>query len=72
MSDTKKIQWKKLPSVTREGKFFHRAVINGTTYTVLQSWLTGGWRVENNHNGLLSNSEFKTARAAIAKVEGRQ
>lgn len=64
------IQWNKLPSVTRPGKSFYRTVIaNGPTWTITQSWITGLWCPSNNHNGLLANTEFKTAKQARQAVE---
>jgi hypothetical protein len=54
-----KVIWNKIPSATREGKFFYRSGL----VTVLQSWITGNWRVEKNGQGC--DGEFKTAKEAM-------
>jgi hypothetical protein len=58
-----KIQWKKLPSVTRTGKWFYRATIRGTTYTVLQSWLSGKWYYQDGCGN--EAGQYDTAQAAM-------
>ena len=60
------ITWRKLPSVTRENKFFYRATENRKDFTVLQSWYSGLWEVR--YDGLTS-PEFKTAKQAMKFAE---
>jgi len=67
---TKTFNWDKLPSVTRPGKSFYRCVIpNGPSWTVAQSWISGRWCPSNNHNGILANQDFETAKSAKNAVE---
>ena len=63
------IKWNKLPSVTRPGKSFYRTEIKGTSWTVMQSWVSGLWNITNNHNGMLAQQDHKTAKAAMRSVE---
>ena len=56
-----KILWNKMPSVTREGRFFYT---HGNV-TVMQSWLSGNWEI--SQNGQTRDGQFvssKTARKA--------
>lgn len=62
-----KLTWKKLPSVTREGKFFYTTQRDETRYCVSQSWLTGLWKVEDSHGACWG--DFKTSTMAIKAVE---
>jgi hypothetical protein len=61
------MKWRKLPSVTREGKFFYNSERAGTRYCVNQSWLTGRWKVEDSHGA--SWGDFKTSKQAMRAVE---
>lgn len=63
-----KAEWKKLPSVTREGKWFYRAIINGVEVTVLQSMFSALWTV--TWKGTITD-EFKTAKQAMTIAENR-
>lgn len=54
------INWTKLPSVTRPGKSFYRATVNGQSLTLLQSYLTGQW----SFNERPELGEFTTAKLA--------
>lgn len=65
-----KFDWKKLPSVTRENKFFYRAKnAGGTEYTVVQSFLTGNWMIQSSHDVRFKDMEFPTSREARTMVE---
>ncbi len=67
--NTTKIQWKKLPSVTRANKHFYRGRhSDGTFYTVAQSFLTDLWNVTDDFRHA-SYPEFKTAKEAMRAVE---
>lgn len=52
-----KLNWTKLPSVTRPGKFFYRAIIQGRAVTLSQSFLTGRWMLES---GFTELGDFQT------------
>lgn len=63
------MKWTKLPSVTRPGKYFYRGQHNnGTTYTLLQSFLTGLWGIRVGISSV-APGEFKTANDAMRQVE---
>lgn len=67
---TEKLNWKKLPSVTRPGKSFYRTTVppTGPTWTVSQSWTSGRWCAENNENQILANTDYTTAKEAMRAV----
>jgi len=58
-----KTQWNKMPSVTREGKFFYTAQIGLDKMSVSQSWLTGGWKIQLNDKTELGRM-FNTSKGA--------
>ena len=62
-----KIIWKKMPSVTRENKFFYTTRHNNTLYAVCQSWVTGLWEVSTEDK--LFVIAFKTSDKAKRAVE---
>lgn len=68
--------WNKLPSVTREGKFFYRGKHNsGEFFTVLKSWVTGQWNVQGDFSlerfklSGIRMATFKTSKAAMSAVD---
>jgi len=63
-----KAEWKKLPSVTREGKWFYRAIIDGIEVTVLQSMYSGMWLADWKGG---NSGECKTAKQAMKVAENR-
>ena len=63
-----KIVWTKLPSVTRQGKWFYRAIIDGVEVTVLQSMYSGRWSAQ--YNGRVTD-EYETSRQAKTTAEDR-
>ena len=66
MKVIRKTDWVKHPSVTREGKFFYRAVVNGLRWTVLQSPLSDKWIARTDGGGEIGTFETsaKAKRAA--------
>ena len=61
-----KIKWQKIPSVTRQGKWFYRATINGVEIVILQSFLTDLWEARFPTK---VSQEYKTAKQAMKFVE---
>lgn len=69
MSTTNKPNWRKRPSVTREGKFFWcRDDDEYGIIHVVQSWMDGKWRVERNH-AVCALGAFDTAQAAMRAAD---
>lgn len=64
----KSIQWRKNPSVIREGKWFY--TWNG--FTVLQDFTTQLWRVCRDNAPCALGKNFVTAEAAMRAVESAE
>ena len=65
------IQWKKLPSVIRAGKWFYRATFPNRIITVTQSWLTDIWYAHDASGGEYQDSTWTTAKLAMKAMEAR-
>lgn len=60
-----KFTWKKMPSVTRENKFFYSC--NQARRHVVQSWITDLWHLQEN--GKQSEIGFETFRDCMKWAE---
>lgn len=58
-----KSKWLKLPSVTREGKYFYYS----NNRAIIQSWINDQWYL--SENGKNSNEMFKTAKQCMKWAE---
>ena len=58
-----KNKWTKLPSVSREGKFFYYS----HNRAIIQSWMNDEWYLAEN--GKNSQETFKTAKEAMKFAE---
>ena len=60
----KQTTWRKLPSVTRAGKWFYNAQsASGKLVTVMQAWRDDYWRVYSD--GVAFDGVFITAKEAM-------
>lgn len=59
--------WTKLPSVTRERKFFFVAKIDNQRVSVTQSWMTNKWHIQFDSNPLTEG--FDTPQQAMDAAE---
>lgn len=75
-----KIEWKKLPSVTGENKYFFRGRRGNSTklvnkdmkFTILQSWLSNLWELsygEHNFDQKTIQKKFQTSKEAMKYAE---